>query len=221
MADLMQAMQERHSVRRYTDREIEGPKAALLQKAAYEFREKSGLNIQLVTNEPGAFSSFMAKYGSFRNVRNYFAIAGKKGMEEAAGYFGEKLVLMAQTMGLNTCWVALTYSRKAVPVSLQPGESLIAVIALGYGETQGKPHRNRDMKDLYRCDGEMPDWFRRGLEAAMLAPTAVNQQKFRFTCRGDRVKAEALRGPLTKLDLGIVKYHFELGAGRENFQWMT
>jgi hypothetical protein len=23
----------------------------------------------------------------------------------------------------------------------------------------------------------------------------------------------------SKMDLGIVKYHFELGAGKENFEW--
>ena len=25
---------------------------------------------------------------------------------------------------------------------------------------------------------------------------------------------------ITKVDLGIAKYHFELGAGKENFKWI-
>ena len=61
----------------------------------------------------------------------------------------------------------------------------------------------------------MPDWFARGMEAVLLAPTAMNQQKFYFTLEGDRVRARAGRGFLTKMDLGIVKYHFEAATGRK------
>ena len=66
----------------------------------------------------------------------------------------------------------------------------------------------------------MPDWFRKGMEAAQLAPTAVNQQKFLFTLSdGNTVTAKAIGGFYDKVDLGIVKYHFEIGAGKENFSW--
>ena len=60
---------------------------------------------------------------------------------------------------------------------------------------------------------------KKGVEAALLAPTAVNQQKFYLTLDGNKVKAKAGLGPCAKMDLGIVKYHFELGAGKENFEW--
>ena len=69
--------------------------------------------------------------------------------------------------------------------------------------------------------GAMPDWFRRGVEAALLAPTAVNQQNFTFSLEGEnRVRAKAGWGYFTKVDLGIVKLHFEIGAGKENFEWI-
>jgi len=57
------------------------------------------------------------------------------------------------------------------------------------------------------------------VEAALLAPTAVNQQKFRFTLSDRTVKAEATGGFSSRVDLGIVKYHFERGAGTEHFRW--
>lgn len=57
------------------------------------------------------------------------------------------------------------------------------------------------------------------MDAALLAPTAVNQQKFTFSRQGDRVTPRASLGFYSKIDLGIVKYHFELAAGRENFTW--
>ena len=54
----------------------------------------------------------------------------------------------------------------------------------------------------------------------MLAPTAVNQQKFRFALVDQNtVKAGTAFGPYAKIDLGIAKLHFEIGAGKENFQW--
>ena len=54
----------------------------------------------------------------------------------------------------------------------------------------------------------------------MLAPTAMNQQKFVFYLSGkNTVTARAGAGFYTKIDLGIVKYHFEIGAGHENFNW--
>ena len=66
-----------------------------------------------------------------------------------------------------------------------------------------------------------PAWFRAGVEAALLAPTAINQQKFRFELVGEReVRAVQTGGFCRGLDLGIVKYHFECGAGKENFTWV-
>ena len=61
----------------------------------------------------------------------------------------------------------------------------------------------------------LPDWFQKGVKAALLAPTAMNQQKFQFILNGSQVSAKAGYGFYTKLDLGIVKYHFELGSGRK------
>lgn len=51
--------------------------------------------------------------GFFSNVRNYVALIGKKdaALDEKIGYYGEKIALRAQQLGLNTCWVALTFSK--------------------------------------------------------------------------------------------------------------
>ena len=161
----------------------------------------------------------MAHYGKFRNCKNYIALIGPKKDEEKCGYYGEKLVLKAQQLGLNSCWVALSYSKSSVPCKIPQGQKLHSVIALGYGETQGAPHKSKSMEELCRADGEIPLWFRNGMTAAMLAPTAVNQQKFLLTLENDTVHAKALRGFYSKIDLGIIKYHFEIGAGDADFKW--
>lgn len=179
------------------------------------------MNIQLCIEEPKAFDSFMANYGKFSNVKNYIVIVGKKGeyFQEKCGYYGEKVVLKAAELGLNTCWVALTFSKGSTVCKIEKGEKLCCVIALGYGETQGVARKSKSIEELSKVDGVMPGWFKKGVEAACLAPTAMNQQKFLITLEGNEVKAKALTAFYSKLDLGIVKYHFELGAGKENFKW--
>lgn len=218
---IMEAMEARHSVRSYIDKPIDAETIKKLQDEIDKCNKAGDLHIQLVTNEPNAFTGAMASYGHFKGVQNYIVVVGKKGngLSERAGYYGERVVLFAQSLGLNTCWVGLTYSKRKAQIKIDNGEKYVCVIALGYGETQGKPHKDKPLEQLCKVNGETPDWFREGMRAAMLAPTATNQQKFLLTLSEGNVKAEAQLGPYSKLDLGIIKYHFELGAGKDNFNW--
>lgn len=213
----IEAMKARHSVRQYKNIPLEPELISQLQAEIDACNQESGLHIQLVTNEPKAFDGFMAHYGKFSGVTNYLAMIGKKGpeLEETCGYYGERLVLKAQQLGLNTCWVAMTYSKIKTAFSVAPGEKLCIVIALGHGETPGVPHKSKSLEEVVKADGPMPGWFRAGVEAALLAPTAMNQQKFLFTLNGNQVSAKAGLGFYSKIDLGIVKYHFEIGSGRK------
>lgn len=219
--NLMEAMSARHSVRQYEDRALTSEQAAALQDEINACNQESGLHIQLVTDEPKAFDSLMAHYGKFTGVTHYIALIGTKGpnLDETCGYYGERLVLLAQQLGLNTCWVAMTYKKIPSAFQVRSGEKLAVVIALGHGKTQGIAHKSKPLSEVASCDGAMPDWFRKGVEAALLAPTAMNQQKFKFSAAGDQVTAKAGRGFYSKIDLGIAKYHFEIGAGKENFSW--
>ena len=222
--ELLEAIRQRHSVRRYTDQAIEPEKVAIFREAIGNYNEESGLNILLVLEEPRAFSGFLVTYGTFSGVKNYLVMAAPKGRdwEEKVGYYGEKVVLLAQTLGLNTCWVGLTYKKIPGAFQLREGDIVHCEISLGYGANQGVPHPLKPLEKFYEADGEVPDWFKAGLEAALLAPTAVNQQKFKFILRdGNQVEARALHSMVgyTVIDLGIVKCHFEIGAGLENFTW--
>lgn len=219
--DLWEAMRARHSVRQYQDRPLGGAEIDALEAEVARCNQESGLHIQLVLNEPKAFDGFMAHYGKFSGVKNYIAMIGKAdaSLEEKCGYYGERLVLLAQQLGLNTCWVAMTYSKIKTAFTLLPGEKLCVVIALGYGVHPGTAHVSKSIDQMSEAVEPVPDWFRKGMEAVLLAPTAVNQQKFRFIQEGNQVRAKAGMGFYTKIDLGIAKYHFEIGAGRQNFEW--
>lgn len=219
--EIQEAIKTRHSVRSYMDKEIPEEIAGRLSEEIEICNREGGLHIQLVLDEPEAFSGFLAHYGKFSCVKNYIALIGPQGegLDEKVGWYGERLVLLAQTLGLNTCWVALTYRKGKSRCRIEQGEKLVCVIALGYGTTPGESHTSRPVTAVCRVDEPMPEWFRLGTEAALLAPTAMNQQRFRFTLSGGTVRGESTGGFYSKVDLGIVKYHFEQGAGKENFQW--
>lgn len=220
--DLIQAMHERISARHYLDKPIESDICEKLSNLIDECNKEFNLHIQLVTNEPQAFQSFLTHYGKFSNVKNYIVLIGKKSddLDEKLGYCGGKLVLLAQSLGLNSCFVGLTYKKIKTAFSIEEGEKLCCIIALGYASKVGLPHRQKDISEVSIAKNP-PEWFLNGVKAALFAPTSRNQQKFVFKLLDDNVvEAKAKIGFFSKIDLGIAKYHFELGAGIENFKWL-
>lgn len=211
----LEIMKQRHSVRQYTDRPVEQDKRDVLSGLVEEINRENDLHIQMIYDEPKCFDSFMAHYGKFSGVRNYIALVGKKSadLEERLGYYGEKLVLKAQDLGLNTCWVAMTHGKSSAVVN--KGEKLVCLISLGYGVTPGTEHKSKSLSSVCACNGEMPQWFNDGVEGALLAPTAMNQQKFFFELLPDgKIRSKSGSGFYVKLDLGIAKYHFEVISGK-------
>ncbi|MCQ2189357.1 MAG: nitroreductase [Paludibacteraceae bacterium] len=224
---LLEAIEARHSVRKYKDIPLPEDVIAVIKQKIDQVNSEGNLHIQLITNEPKGFKSIL-NYGLFGGISNYFVVAGKiaDDLDERAGYYGEQLVLLAQQLGLNTCWAGLTYKKVEGTYTLGDGEKIVCYIALGYGETQGTERKHRSISEISNVSDDTPDWFRKGVEAARLAPTAVNQQKFFLEYVGEQngkplVKAKkkfSLAG-YTSLDLGIVKLHFEIGAGKDKFEW--
>ena len=226
---IQEAIEARHSVRAYKDLPLSEEIVKLLEDELVKLNNEGQLHIQLICNEPKAFQGTMAKYGKFRNANNYLVMAGKKAedLDERIGYYGEHLVLLAQTLGLNTCWVGLSYSKVPGTYVLEEGEKIACYIAIGYGETQGSGHKIKTVEQVSNASDITPSWFKKGIEAALLAPTAVNQQKFSFEYVGmsnNRHQVRAKKGfsmiGYTQMDLGIAKYHFEIGAGKDKFEWV-
>lgn len=200
----------RHSVRRFLDKPIHPAKAAQLQYVIDQCNRDFGTHIQLVLNDPEVF----AGQKGFENAVNYIALVAPRGKDarKTLGYCGEQLALKAQAIGLNTCWVAGTCRRGKVKAVTGKGERLFCLIALGWGVDQGKPRKVRPVKKRMAGSQPLPQWFIKGVDAAMLAPTSRNRQNFRFTlCPDGSVKLRS-RGACRALNAGILKYHFELGA---------
>ena len=217
--DINEAIRERHSVRHFKNEPIKAEDKEKLEALIKECNQESGLNIQLIIDDPACFKTFLVHYGYFKNVNNYIALVGKKTLEnldELCGYYGEKIVLTAQILGLNTCWVAGTYKKGKCKAALATDEKIVCVIAIGYGENTGTAHKSKPEEKL--CDvpeSERPDWFKAGLEAAILAPTAINQQKFLVSLQDGQAVITTKGGAMTQIDLGIVKYNFDAASGHK------
>jgi len=225
MMTLQEAIKARHSVRAYKEQPLAQDVVSVLEDKIAELNSAGHLHLQLIQNEPKAFLGTLAKYGKFRCVTNYIVMAGRKAddLDERIGYYGEQLVLLAQTLGLNTCWVGLSYSKVPGTYVLDEGEVIHAYISIGYGESQGVAHKIKSVDQVSNVSDATPEWFQRGVEAALLAPTAINQQKFYFEYVAPasvRAKRKFSMVGFTQMDLGIAKYHFEIGAGKENFSWI-
>ena len=150
MMTIMDAIRARHSVRGYQAMDIPVDALSRLRAEVEACNREGCLHIQLITKEPKAFSGFMAHYGKFENVKNYIAIVGNKNDQEKAGYYGEKIVLKCPELGLNTCWVAMTYGKSKAEI--KRGQKLLIIISLGYGKTQGVPHKSKSIAELGKAD---------------------------------------------------------------------
>ena len=213
----LEAIYARHSVRSYTDRKIEDEKVQQLQALIQEVNAQGNLHLQFIADAGKTFNRLLNKFMGLGSAPSVIACVGKDDdtLDERIGYYGQKIVLAAQQLGLNTCWAG-TFNAKNVAAQIGAGERLVIVIAIGYGATQGKVRRSKNAQEV--CDefSSAPAWFQRGIETALLAPTAINQQKFKISLASDgSVSYQDLGGVFSKVDLGIVKYNFEVGANSE------
>lgn len=209
-SNITEIMKKRHSVRSYLKKPVEGEKREKLNTLTNQINKETGLNIQVCYDDPTCFSGIMAHYGKFYGVENYISLIGQKSqkLDEILGYYGEKIVLTLTELGLDSCWVALTHGKSKAKI--KKGEKQVCIIAFGYGEKEGVPHKNKPLCAVCNAEQKNEAWFTEAMEAVLLAPTAMNRQKFFFELKDDgTVNATAKRGFYTKVDLGIAKYHFE------------
>ena len=217
-ADLKLAMRQRHTVRKFTSEPLSAELISQLNDRVCANNERFGLAISLKVGDesalPGALKLFFAK-----GVRNYFVLAGsdRPGLDEDLGYASADLMLFAQALGLNTWWIGGTFSRKNVEQAV-PVKKVIGIVAVGFGVTPGTAHKSKMAAEASSYEGPEPQWFADGVQAALLAPTALNKQCFRIAGAGNKVSISENGGAFSGADIGIVKYHFELGAGNA-FEW--
>ena len=225
--EYLSAMKKRCSRRKYTNRPIDSKYVQQLEDSIALYNKESGLNIKLVIGSGAElFSGFRKSYGLFVGVQNYIAMIGSKTLlnrMEKVGRFGEKIILEATAMGLSTCWVGTSYDKNAAKELCEGNEELDCVIAVGYSDEKhslkermmeyGTHRQNKSKEALIESEEHVPEWFKQGMDAVYLAPTARNLRPFVFKYKDGQVTASTtVQSETAMIDLGIAKLHFALGA---------
>ncbi len=209
----IEAIKKRHSVRNYLDKKIEAEKVEQLQAKINELNEKGNLHLQFIEDAGNTYNKLLNRAMGLGSAPSVIACVGHEDetLDERIGYYGEQLVLFAQQLGLNTCWAG-TFNRNNIGAEVAADEKLVISIAIGYGKDQGKEGRkSKSIDQVTSGDVDRPEWFDVGVAMALMAPTAVNQQKFEISYQNGKVVFKDKGGIMSKVDLGIIKYHFEIG----------
>lgn len=174
-------------------------------------------------------------YGKIRNAPAYAAFIGEmddRNVQEKAGRLGEFLILEATSLGLGTCWVGASFRPDAVrsQIELKSDEQVLAVSPLGFVKEQYsleeklmaglvKSSKRKSLEELWleKPIGPVPRWISTSLEAARLAPSAVNRQPWRFSVEDKSIKLSVDNVKDSyhiskRLDCGIAMAHVEIAA---------
>ena len=208
------AIKERHSVRNYEAKKIEADKVEKIRAKIEELNKEGNLHMQFMQDAGQNNNKLFNKVAGLGSAPSVIACVGidDETLEQRVGYYGEKLVLFIQELGLNTCWAG-TFNQKNIGAEVGDGEKLVISIAVGYGKDKGKPHKSKSPEQVIEAKGDRPYWFNKGVDMALLAPTAINQQKFTIRLNEDEsVDFVDKGGIFSQVDLGIVRCHFEIGA---------
>ena len=214
-------MEKRHTVRKYLDKPLDMDLIGLLNNRIERNNCVYNLTFKLITNNSDGFSS-LARLMSNNSVQNYIILAGKDNsdLDKKIGYCGADLILYAQSLGLNTWWCGGMFNGKNALKHLDDKDVRVnGVIVIGYGKIQGTPHKSKSPDQISHYKGKAPEWFKSGIKALLLAPSALNRQPYIVNGEGNKVSLKVKNGTFSQVDLGIGKYFFELGAGKSNFEW--
>ena len=214
-------IEKRHTVRKYLDKPLDMDLIGLLNDRIERNNCVYNLTFKLITNNSDGLSS-LARLMSNNSVQNYIILAGKDNsdLDKKIGYCGADLILYAQSLGLNTWWCGGMFNGKNALKHLDNKAVRVnGVIAIGYGKTQGVPHKSKTADQVSHFKGDAPGWFKSGIKALLLAPSALNRQPYIVNGEGNKVSLKVKSGTFSQVDLGIGKYFFELGAGKSNFEW--
>jgi nitroreductase len=231
------AIEKRVSRRHFdTSRPIESDKLSTLDTVCRQFMPFPGARACLVTGSvKDVFKGVVGSYGKIKDAPAFIAFIGNMdnpSVQEEAGYTGEGVILEATALGLNTCWVGGFFKPESVAsmVEVKSNERVLAVTPVGYSRRSesleeklmtgfGRHHQRLPVSRLMSKPGldKLPDWVEASLQAARLAPSAVNRQPWAFAVENDNITVYVRTGGpeftvSKRLDCGITMLHIEVAA---------
>jgi hypothetical protein len=236
---IIEAIEKRKSIRNYTGEPLRKEDIALITDYIAGLQTPFGappVRIGLIHANQSAGRIKLGTYGFIGGATDFLTLVYGKGssfplMEEAAAYIFEQVVLFCTGLGLGTCWLGGSFSRKdfSEPAHLQPDEVLRIVSPVGYinpkirfseillGQT-GKHGSRKPFESLFfhgnfhtPLSQEAAGVYAKPLEMVRIAPSANNQQTWRIVLDGKALhfyQHVSIIG-FNAIDLGIALCHFE------------
>ena len=181
------------------------------------------------------FKGIVSHYGKIRGAPAFIAFIGNmedQHIHEKLGYMGEGIVLEATALNLGTCWVGVSFKPEVASfhARIKKNEKILALTPVGYTQEKwsleekimtgfGRTHKRKHAEELIKGkkDTPWPQWVKTALEAARIAPSAVNRQPWRFTVKSDSITVSVnnLKDTLNiskRLDCGIAMLHIEVAS---------
>ena len=210
---LLNILEKRHAVRRFSSIPLDNDERERIYYLLKDLNEGKKVRMEAFVDEPDAFDCPSAKFMRFKNANNYIAFFVPKDSDEAlveAGEVGALVSLSLLLMGLGSCFVAGTFSRKKSHAQPKDGEKLPFVLAFGRGG--GKPHNAKAFSKLSKDYENGPEWFKKGIESIALAPSSINRFPYVFSLENGEAVGVPYGDSLSLIDLGIAKFYFDLSA---------
>ncbi|MEW6399345.1 MAG: nitroreductase family protein [Bacillota bacterium] len=244
------AIERRRSRRHFVRLPVEPGLLGRMEAVCAEFRPYGEARAVLVPRPADeVLRGLVGSYGQVKGAPAYVALVGDMRspyVQERVGYTGQALVLEATSLGLGTCWVGGFFRPEVARrlLGVGAGEQVMAVIPFGrpghrtWEESLmtgfARSHHRKPLAQLMVQDhpgsglpeeARWPGWVLAALEAARLAPSAVNRQPWRFSVEvasppdqaGCTITVSVAGGRdpggiSRRLDCGIAMLHIEVAA---------
>jgi len=230
------AIKTRRSRRQFDSLSVSTETLTQLSKVCTEFRPFPHVRAVLVNDSPNRlFKGIVGPYGKIRGAPAFVAFIGNMdspNVQEEVGYTGEGIILEAEALQLATCWVGGFFRHEvAAPfVDMNKSEIIVAVTPVGYtAEHQsleerlmtgfGWTHRRKPLTSIATGlkEEDWPGWVKAALEAARIAPSAINRQPWIFNIEPGSIIVSVNRPGMEfnvakRLDCGISMLHIEVAA---------
>lgn len=227
-----EAIKGRRSIRKYNKKELSKNELNSIKKEIKQTNTVLGTEIKTKIVKKEIIDEFVkgiiGNYGKIESP--YYLVISNDGRKKElidTGFFGEKIILDLTKKKLGTCWIGKIGKKEDLAKNLGLSNPPVALIA--FGEPQEKVYRSKEpsRKNLKKLilEGNPSESYKKILELVRYAPSAVNQQPWRFIVKENQIDFYLTNKGIFKklltrisnlkklnyIDMGIALRHAELG----------